>query len=466
MSTEKLKKERETIESCAAKLIEQALKNGADSAEVCASYGVHTKISLEKQDFHMAASDDGYNLGLRVMVGKRQGFASCNSVESKELKEIAQRAVDIAKLSPENPFYSIEATENVPRQAPNGAWDDSLFGVSLQTQKDWAKWMADEAMKDPRFRMNEGSVVVSGTLFLVQSSKGTHKVQRESAVSWSLMGMAVDGDNITSFDYFSQMNRKASGLPDRIPSSARRFRDSLAHQLKHASGESYKGLIVFSPRAVLEVFASPLCYHMNGRNVVEGTSRWKMSDLGTTLLDERFGIEDIPWSPEFSGFSLFDREGTPTQNRWLIEKGILKTILMDQYAAQALSAKSTGHAGGGPSTLPAVGPHTLRVAKGNEELSSLLKRTTQKQSKFLLVHRFSGQVDPVTGDFSGVAKGGEWWEGGERQGFVQETLISGNLFEALSKQLFGVSKETENVHNYAEAPTLVVDGLSVTSDKK
>jgi PmbA protein len=80
-----------------------------------------------------------------------------------------------------------------------------------------------------------------------------------------------------------------------------------------------------------------------------------------------------------------------------------------------------------------------------------------------LVHRFSGQVDPITGDFSGVAKGGEWWIAGEKACFVKETLISGNLFDALTKQLFGISRETEVVEAQEECPTVILNQVSVTA---
>jgi PmbA protein len=101
---------------------------------------------------------------------------------------------------------------------------------------------------------------------------------------------------------------------------------------------------------------------------------------------------------------------------------------------------------------------------GNIPKSALIEKTQMKQNSFLLVHRFSGQVDSVTGDFSGVAKGGEWWENGKRKYFVSETLISGNVFDCLTNALFGMSQETEVVESQDESPVVVCDGVSVTSN--
>ena len=154
--TPTLKKERQALEDAAAKLIQLALSGGATSAEVCGSYNQRTKITLEKQDYHMASADDGFSLGLRVLKGQKQGFASCNTTDAAELKEVALRAVEIAGFSPENPHAVIAPSENLPKEAPATLWDDALFGLSVQTQKDWTKVMVDEALRDPRFRNERG----------------------------------------------------------------------------------------------------------------------------------------------------------------------------------------------------------------------------------------------------------------------------------------------------------------------
>jgi PmbA protein len=463
---ERLKKERNQLENTASKLLSHALKAGAESAEVCGTYGVKTKITLEKQDFHLASSDDGYQLGIRVLLDGRQGFASCNSVDPQELKDVAAKAVEIARFSPQNPYNVILATENVAKEAPSDLWDDALFDLSLQTQKDWTKLMADEATREPRFRLNDGALSISAGLYLVVNSAGTHKLEKETDLVWSVMGMAVDGDNITSFDYFTELSRKAARVPDRIVATTKKFRDVLVANLKSGAASSYNGLVAFTPRAAMEVLVSPLEYHINGRNVVEGTSKWKLDTIGQPILNPAISLVDKPWLTDRFGCTVFDREGTPTRHQAAIEKGVLKQFFFDQYAGTALNRPSTGHAVGGPSGVASVSSHCLCAEAGEEPLNSLYRRTFQTQKDMLLVHRFSGQVDPVSGDFSGVAKGGEWWHAGERAYFVKETLISGNIFDALGKNLFGMSKETEIVDGQGDCPTFIINNVSVTSGNK
>ena len=147
----------------------------------------------------------------------------------------------------------------------------------------------------------------------------------------------------------------------------------------------------------------------------------------------------------------------------LIDEGKIANFLFDHYSAKAMHQKSTGHAAGGPTSLPTVGTHSQVVAPGEKTWSQLLADLTSQQKSFLLVNRYSGQTDPVTGDFSGVAKGSEWWSGGEFQYCVKETLIAGNVYDCLGSGLSGISAETQVVDSSEESPTIICDGVSVTA---
>jgi predicted Zn-dependent protease len=68
----------------------------------------------------------------------------------------------------------------------------------------------------------------------------------------------------------------------------------------------------------------------------------------------------------------------------------------------------------------------------------------------------------VTGDFSGVAKGSHWYENGEYQHPLIETMIAGNFFEML-KEIVAVSNVADHYMNQWKAPWMLVDGISVTA---
>ena len=460
-----LKKEKLNLETAASVLVDYGLQAGADSAEVCGSFGQRSRISLEKQDFHLASTDDGYLLGIRVLVGKSQGFCSINSLEKNELKEMAHRAVQIAKISPENPHCSLEAplaSKSSPSPLP--LWDSSLANISLRTQKDWVQWMKNEILKDSRIRLNEGSLEVGKDLSLLINSRGVHQVEAETHCVWSLMAMAAQDQVLTSFDTCSHLLRTEKGLAEKILSTTKTFAQSLLKNLNLGTARNYRGLVLFSPRAVLDILIDSLMYHLNGRVVMEGSSRWHLTHKESEIVHSELHLTDTAWNPARFGCGAFDREGTPTQDLCLIDHGKLSSFLFDNYSAKGLHQSSTGHASGGPSSLPSVGAHSLSLAGGTLSLAKLLSQSDPSKQGVLWVNRYSGQTDPVTGDFSGVAKSSEWWVGGEFSHCVKETLISGNVFECLGKNLVALSKETQVVDDSNESPTLLADGVSVTTN--
>ncbi|MEZ4751376.1 MAG: metallopeptidase TldD-related protein [Bdellovibrionota bacterium] len=461
-----LKAEEQQLENTALELQSHALKAGAEAVEVCGTFLHKTKITLEKQDFHLASADDNYVFGIRTLVDGKQGFSSCNTVDPKELRDVATRSVQIAAVSPQNPYIAIEAGPNLSADTKLDLFDKELFQVSLQTQKEWARLLKEEATRDKRFRLNEGSVDIIAGATLVSNSKGTLMRVTENAAYWTLMGMGVEGNEITSFDYFQEMARNPTQVQEKLLLSTRDFCKQLIDGLKTGTSKSYKGLAAFSPRAVAHILLSGLSYHVNGRNVVEGSTRWTLDDLGKSVLHPTLTVEDLPWLADRTGAALFDREGIPTANTTILEKGVLGEFLMDSYAAKALGQKSSnGHAAGGPTSLPGVGAFCLSLAGGTKSSSALMSEAATQQKEFLLVHRFSGNVDPVTGDFSGVAKAAEWCIDGKPVHVAKETLISGNVFDVLGSSLFGISKDRVVINASEECPTLIADGVSVTGSQ-
>lgn len=460
-----LKAHSAELEKATNFLLSQAIKAGAEHAEVCSAFRTTSKVGLEKQDYHMASAEEAHSIGLRVLVDGRQGFSSTNSLDSKELKSIAQSAVKIARISPSNPHWQILGCENVAANAPKPPSTDEIEGLSFTTLGEWTRLLFQTSTEDSRFRINDGSVSTDLQVFLVSNSRGTRKLESEASVHWGLMGMGVAGEAITSFDYFSGMSRRASDVPAHLVDSTKAFCTQVLSCLQQGPATSYVGTVMLSPRAVRDVVFGAIEYHLNGRVIAEGTGRWKRADLGAQKLSSQLSLWDRPWQPDRLGYSLFDREGVPTRNSVLIEKGRVLQFLVDSYSSHVLDLPVTGHAAGGPSGPPSAGSHLLEMDGGTQSLMRLTQEASQQNPSgdFLLVNRFSGQVDPVTGDFSGVAKGGEWWSKGEKVHTVQETLISGNLFDCLGNGFVGASIETQVLDGAEKAPYVVLNGVSVTA---
>jgi PmbA protein len=80
--------------------------------------------------------------------------------------------------------------------------------------------------------------------------------------------------------------------------------------------------------------------------------------------------------------------------------------------------------------------------------------------KGILATRFSGNTDPVSGDFSGSVKGGRMIRGGKLAEPLCGTMIAGNTFELLPG-ITAVSREQERMFG-SVVPYITVEGIAVT----
>lgn len=206
------------------------------------------------------------------------------------------------------------------------------------------------------------------------------------------------------------------------------------------------------------MFVAPLVRAASAIAVQRGRSALA-GKLGEAVAAPLLSVADDPHDRALAGACGFDREGWPTAPFDLVREGVLLGWLYNGYAAAVEGVASTGHATGGARSVPSLGTHALKVAPGagggREDLLRALDRG-------IYVQRFSGSIDPASGDFSGVAKSARWVADGAIARPVRETLLSGNAFELL-RGILALSSATERVDGGAVLPWALVDGVSVTA---
>src|ERR671927_288517 len=91
----------------AERLVVAARRAGADAADAVAVRSV--SLSIEVRDGAVEESEraEGDDLGLRVLVGKRQAVVSTNDVKGNGADALAERAVAMARVAPEDQFAGL-----------------------------------------------------------------------------------------------------------------------------------------------------------------------------------------------------------------------------------------------------------------------------------------------------------------------------------------------------------------------
>ncbi|TRO47838.1 TldD/PmbA family protein [Candidatus Bathyarchaeota archaeon] len=154
----------------------------------------------------------------------------------------------------------------------------------------------------------------------------------------------------------------------------------------------------------------------------------------------------------------FDGEGTPHQKTTLIEKGVLRNFLYDNYAAKKEGKQSTGNASrAGYLSTPSIEATNFHVMPGNKTADQLLNEVDDG----LIVYYLQGahSSNPVSGEFSVVATPA--WK--IRKGIIAHAtrgvMLAGNIFEVLKN--VSVMANNERQMGPLVAPWILVENVRV-----
>ncbi len=444
--------ENELVESCRL-AVNTAIKKGADSAEAYSVSSVETEASIEQNDVKLGKFHQRSGIGIRVIKNGALGFSSVNMLSREEINESIDASIKIASKGSYDQ-YNIFPNTKVPQKL-SGIYDRAAHDFKSENSVKNAVEMLKTARRyDERVTVDSGVFNNSLNSIAVVNSNGVECVETTSNFTWYIMGMAIDEKEVSSFDFQFGGSHHLKDIA--VEGTARNFAENVVKSLGSKKCQPFKGTLILSPHAVAELILPTLVNSVNSNNVQKGRSSFA-GKMGNEIACKELTItDDATWSDGLAA-SSFDREGVPHKKLDIIDMGVLKSYLYNTYTACRDKINSTGHASGDEESSPGVGSTNIIFKEGKSSFEDILSEV----KKGILVTRFSGNVNPVSGDFSGVVKGGHLIISGERIHPLRETLIAGNIFESLF-EISGISKDREKVFNIL-APYIRVEGISVTS---
>lgn len=438
-------------------VLARAKAAGASGCEAYAERVTQTSANVEQNELKGASCAEHEAVGIRVLLaahgGDKTGFAYVNHLGARSIDDAIADALAIAKASPGDPANGLVTP--LPGKVVAGLWDDAIAGLQPADVVDNAVRLLDGARRvDRRVSVDNASFAATTGVSAIVSSGGMRAAASEASATWGLFGMALDGDEIGSFDDVFEASRTLAAVD--VEGAAKRYAGRVLSLLHPREGNSYRGKVLFSADAFEEIFLEALLESVDGDAVAKGKSRLK-GKLGKVVAARGFTLVDDGTVAGGLGSAPFDREGLPHRRTVIVGDGSLHTFLYDGRAARRASQRPTGHAQGSARTLPSIGTTNLKVAPGTATDEELMRELGDG----LYVGRFAGDVDAVSGDFSGVAKGSFLVERGKRTAPVKETLIAGNVFAGLERMIAWGSSLHRNMATLC--PHVLIDGVDVTA---
>jgi PmbA protein len=431
-------------------LIAKARRAGADAADAVLFEGVSMSHSQRLGQPEKLERSEGYDVGLRVLIGKHQAIVSSNDRSTTHLDELVARCVAMARAVPEDPYCGLAAPKDLAHDWP----DLDMVDPQEPTAEDLiarAAAVEEAARAVPGVTNSEGADASwSRSRIALAASNGFAGTYGGTGYSTSVAVLAGTGTGMErDYDYTSAIH--AADLSD--PAVVGRTAGERAVRRLGARKVATSHVpIVFDPR-VSGGLLRHLIGAISGPSIARGTSFLK-DKLGQRIFPVGITIIDDPHRRRGLRSKPFDAEGVGNHRRAIVENGVLTTWLLDLASARQLGLHTTGHASRGTSSPPGPSPTNLWLEPGPVTAQELLGDVAEG---FYVTELMGMGVNGVTGDYSRGAAG-FWIVNGELTYPVSEVTIAGNLKDMF--QHVSAASDLE-FKTGIDAPTLRVDGMTL-----
>lgn len=442
--------DQSALSNLAQRLVEAARRAGADAADAVAVRGVSHGVEVRDGKVEASERSEGDDVGLRVFVGRRQAVISTNDMSGDNAAQLAERAVAMARVAPDDKYVGLADPELLAKNFPDLDVLDPVVPEVGELERRAIE--AEEAALAVAGVTKSGGASAStgiGGMVLVTST-GFHGSYLRSSHGVSMTAIVGDGTKMErDYDFSSALHASDLASPAAVGKLAGERTVARANPRKVAT---CKVPVVYDPR-VSNSLVGHVIGAANGASVARKTTFLKDS-LGKQLFNGNIRIIDDPLRVRGLRSQSFDAEGVTTVKRAIIDEGVLTTWLLDCATARELGLQTTGHAHRGVSSSPSPGAYNLHMEAGDVSPEDLI---ADIKEGFYVTDLIGSGVNGVTGDYSRGA-GGFWIENGKLTYAVSEITIAGHLFE-MFKSLIPANDLTFKYG--VNAPTVRVEGLTI-----
>ena len=431
-------------------LLARARAAGADAADAVLVAGTSLGVQRRLGQTEHVERSEGRDLGLRVFLGRRSAIVSSTTVDPAGFAQLAERALAMARVVPEDPYGGLAAEARDPDAA-------APLDLTDVAEPDTAALLARAALAE------DAALAVSGVTNSEGADAGYHRTEVVLVTSAGFAGRYARTSHSTSatalagagtgmqrdYDYSSAVHLSDLDDPAAIGHSAG---ERAVARLNPARPKTAKVSVVYDPR-VSGGLLGHLSAAINGASVARGTTFLK-DKLGQRIFASGIAVHDDPLRVRGLRSRPFDGEGVPTLPHAIIDDGVLTTWLLDSRSARQLGLATTGHAARGTGSPPSPSATNLFIAPGALSPAELMADIGEG----LYVTELIGMgVNGVTGDYSRGAAGFMIRDGALAEP-VAEITIAGHLSE-----MFAHITPANDLRfkRGTDAPTIRIDGMTM-----
>ena len=443
---------RKSGTGASTRLMEFGLAAGATAAEAQVVQSQSTTISCRDGEYESSKLANSSGYAIRAFVGQRSAVAVTSKNDDRSLEELANRAVAMAKLAPEDPYNGLVNAADLCADPDTDldTYDDARFENSDMLDRACEAEAAAMAVKGVTRSMG-ASVSQSNGRGELSTSNGFHGVVQNSRFATGCSVIAEAKHGMESESYGAQ-----SVYRDDLESAADIGREAGERAASRIDRGTLKGgnfPVVFDTKSAAGLLGN-FAAAISGQAIVSNSS-FLAASLGEPVFSSAVNIVDDPRRRRSLGARACDGEGVAAGRIQFVEAGVLTAWTLTSMSAKRLNLPLNGRASRGLGGAPTPSVFNLYMEAGECSLEELIADIGYG---VYVTKAFGQGVNTVSGDYSRAASG-FLIENGKISHAVSNLTLAANM-----KDMF-LSATPANDLTFTEAmncPSLRLDGMTVS----
>lgn len=412
---------------------------GIDQASCTLSTGTKYEMNVESGKMTLIRTVFNNNLILSVIKEQCHGSYHTNKLDQQSVDQAVAEAVDIAESSEPDPAYAIAEYQPAAEFKSGHSEPDSDMMYDRLDE-----FLTNVKSIYPKIMLENSYFSFSHNSTYKANTNGVDFKTTQGIYNFSSTFSASDEEQSSSFNYtgFSAEDIKQELL--NYGSLNELLRQSCEQISPKSLPGKFVGDVIISPDCLDSLINYLINITISTGALISDTSVYK-DKLDQQVADPKFTLRSRPTSDKIAGGYFVTNDGYAAQDSTIIDQGVLKTFLLNLYGANKTGLKRAVNDGG-----------YYIVEPGTKSFAQLVGQV----ERGILLARYSGGNPVSNGDFSGVAKNSYYIENGKIQYPITETMVAGNLIDALTK-IIDISQEQINF-GHGVYPWLGVSGITIS----
>lgn len=421
----------------------------AEEAEVFLLSSQETPVVFEANRLKQLQDRQSTMVALRLVREGRIGFSI--STHLNERKALVDRAVEMSQFGPVAEF------ELPPKQVyPEvDVYDPEMEAFTIEEMAEVGESLIAKVLGHTPDLLCDARITKDVLSIRLLNSRGG-----EASYQKSISSIGLEGNLVKDTDMLFVSDSDSSCHPVK---DGGKVAGAVIQQLEsarsRASAPTQPVPVVFTPLGVVSALIAPLLIALNGKMVLQGASPL-VNRKGEQVFNNRLSLWDNATIPHCPRSRPCDDEGVPSQCTTLVEKGTVMNFIYDLQTAALAHTQSTGNGDRANGGLPTPSPSALIIEKGDVAVEDMIR----DMKEGLVIEQVMGaeQTNILGGEFGGNVLLGYKVEKGQIVGRVKDTMISGNIYQALADPIV-LGKEARWVGGLIYTPSLYCPRLAVAS---